>query len=118
MRTNAFTSFTAIPCGFSGRIPAARFTFYQQPQKVNKKGRAPDKFFNLRDLPNRGRKEMFPTYFAKMTSLSFGLYLSTLLGELEFAVKLKLGDSFVGWPIGHRLLKANKIKAATTIFGS
>jgi hypothetical protein len=62
------------PCLFLNRILAAQFTFCQQPQKVNKKGRAPAKFYHLRDLPNRGRKEVFPTHFAKMTSLSFILY--------------------------------------------
>jgi hypothetical protein len=40
-----FTSFTAILCGFSIGIHAKRFTFYLQPQKVNKKGRSPNMFF-------------------------------------------------------------------------
>ncbi|MFT6910471.1 MAG: hypothetical protein ACJAS1_007200, partial [Oleiphilaceae bacterium] len=31
--------------GFSIGIHAKRFTFYLQPQKVNKKGRSPNMFF-------------------------------------------------------------------------
>ncbi|MEP1383928.1 MAG: hypothetical protein ABJK64_09035 [Paraglaciecola sp.] len=89
LRTQGIHFVHRNPLRVSNSIPAVRDTSFQQPKEVSKKGRAPTKFYYLRDLPNKGRKEMFPTYFAKMTSMSFILYLSALLGELGVAGKSK-----------------------------
>ena len=41
--------------------PAAQLTFYQQPQKVSKKGRSPATLYSLRVLTNTDRENAFPT---------------------------------------------------------
>ena len=41
--------------------PAAQLTFYQQPQKVSKKGRSPARLYSLCVSTNTGRENAFPT---------------------------------------------------------
>jgi hypothetical protein len=55
----------AVACLFSNRIRAARFTFYQQQQKVNKKCRSQLKFLTAQKA-----------YFRAPTALSFQMYPS------------------------------------------
>lgn len=49
------------PCLLSNLIHEVRLTFYQQPQKVSKKGRSPARLYSLCVSTNTGRENVFPT---------------------------------------------------------
>ncbi len=49
------------PCLLSNLIHEVRLTFYQQPQKVSKKGRSPARLYSLCVSTNTSRENVFPT---------------------------------------------------------